>query len=173
MRASAPPFPTLPLFDAVAAGLIRLPAECDTEAQISRVYSPEKRPNTVVLRSNQLWLEVENAGVRRYLLNYLAQPQWHGRSWDEIAAVAVVPETDAALAALFAEEARIRAEIERTLAEIAATDAEIDERVLDLYGITDPEDRRRILGSAPLDEDAELESQAPDDTDEDEPEPAE
>jgi len=31
-------------------------------------------------------------------------------------------------------------------------DAQIDERVLDLYGITNLADRQRILGSAPLDE---------------------
>ena len=36
------------------------------------------------------------------------------------------------------------------LDEIKRIDAEIDERVLDLYGITNQADRQRILGSAPL-----------------------
>ena len=58
-------------------------------------------------------------------------------------------------AALFAEEARIVSDIHATLDVIAA--AEIDNRVLDLYGITDPADRQRILGSAPVTEDDELE----------------
>jgi hypothetical protein len=36
--------------------------------------------------------------------------------------------------------------------EIKRIDQEIDERVLDLYGITNPADRQRVLGSAPLEE---------------------
>jgi len=39
------------------------------------------------------------------------------------------------------------------LDEIKHIDTEIDERVLDLYGITDAADRQRILGSAPVEED--------------------
>lgn len=151
-------FPVYSLFDARAAGLLRLPDACDPTAQISRVFTPNKYPNTVVLRANQLWLEVEDAAIRRYLLNYLARPQWKGRSWDEISTRALLPEPPDALAMLFAEEARLVAEINATLDEIAATDAEIDRRVLDLYGITDPADRARVLGSAPVADDAEVDT---------------
>ena len=61
----------------------------------------------------------------------------------------------------FAEESRIVAGIQATLDSIAAADAEIDNRVLDLYGITDPADRQRILASAPVTEDADLEEDEP------------
>ena len=37
-------------------------------------------------------------------------------------------------------------------------DATIDQKVLDLYGITDDADRRRILGSAPAPDDADIEA---------------
>ena len=53
----------------------------------------------------------------------------------------------------FDAEVQKRSEIVTLLADIKRIDAEIDERVLDLYGITDAEDRERILGSAPVEED--------------------
>ncbi len=154
-------FPVYSLFDARAAGLLRLPEQCDPEAQISRVFTPDKFPGTVVLRSGQLWLEVDDADIRRYLLNYLARPQWKTRSWEEICTEALLPEPPGALAALFAEEQRIVGEINTTLDAIAAADLKLDNRVLDLYGITDPADRRRILDSAPAAEDADAETDLP------------
>ena len=58
----------------------------------------------------------------------------------------------AALNAFFAlEQQRVQA-ITVFLDDIQRIDAEIDERVLDLYGITDAADRQRILGSAPVEE---------------------
>jgi len=150
-------FPVYPLVDARAAGLLRLPEQCDPAARISRVFTPDKYPDTVVLRINQLWLEVDDADIRRYLLNYLSSPQWKGRAWDEISSRALLPGPPQALASLFTEETRITAEINATLDAIAIADTEIDNRVLDLYGITDPADRARVLGSAPIAEDAELE----------------
>lgn len=151
-------FPVLSLFDARAVGLIRIPEQCDVSAQISRVFTPNKFPDTIVLRASQLWLEVADADARRYLRNYLARPQWKGKSWDEISSRALLPEDANAFALFFAEEAHIVGEIQATMERIAATDAEIDRRVLDLYGITDPADRAKILGSAPVTEDADLEA---------------
>lgn len=87
--------------------------------------------------------------TRRYLLNYLARPQWKGKSFDEISDRALLPETPEAFAALYTAEAQKIAEITAALDLIAATDAAIDRRVLDLYGITDPEDGARVLGEAP------------------------
>ncbi len=142
-------FPVLSLFNARAAGIFRVPADCNPAAQISRVFTPNKRPNTVVLRADQLWLEADDDPTRRYLLNYLARPQWKGRSFDEISDRALVPETPEAFAAFYAEEARLVAGITARLDAIAATDAALDARILDLYGITDPTDRARVLGEAP------------------------
>ena len=94
---------------------------------------------------------MDDSLIRRYLLNYLASPQWRGFSWREISGKAHLPEPPQALDALYAEEARIIAEIQARLAAISAADAAIDSRVLDLYGITDPADRARVLGEAPPD----------------------
>jgi type I restriction enzyme M protein len=160
MQQQNPTFPVLTLFDARAVGLIRLPAECDPAAQISRVFTPDKYPHTVVLRTNQLWLEVDDSDLRRYLRSYLARPQWHAHSWEEICGRALLPETADSRAAFFSEEARIVGEITARLDAIAHADATLDLRVLDLYGIHDPADRQRILGSAPVTEDAELEDNA-------------
>ncbi|GAC1392479.1 MAG: hypothetical protein NVS4B11_25510 [Ktedonobacteraceae bacterium] len=41
---------------------------------------------------------------------------------------------------------------------IKRIDAEIDERVLDLYSITDATDRQRVLGSAPIEEEEAIEN---------------
>ena len=147
-------FPALTLFDAKAVGLFSIPERCELQAQIGgNVYVPAKYPTSLVLRHNKLWFEVPDENVRRYLLGYLSRPQWRGKSWDEFKNEALIPEDDGALAAFFAAEAQKMSTIVTLLADIKRIDAEIDERVLDLYGITDAEDRERILGSAPVEED--------------------
>lgn len=124
------------------------------------MFTPNKYPHTVVLRANQLWLEVEDADIRRYLLNYLARPQWQSRSWDEISNHALLPADANALHRLFTYELGERALINNHLIAISNVDADIDDLVLDLYGITDPADRARVLGSAPLLDDADSEETA-------------
>lgn len=141
-------FSTLSLFDAKAAGLFTIPDRCDLRLNISsNVYIPERHPNSVVLRNNKLWLVVENEQLRRYLVNYLKLPQWQGRSWDDIKNVAVIPAENSDLDIFFQAEQQRRLEIQTLLDEVAQIDAEIDEKVLDLYGITEPSDRDRILGN--------------------------
>ena len=159
MREKNRNFPVYSLFDARAAGLLRLPDKCDPTAQIARVFTSDKFPNAVVLRANQLWLETDDTGVLRFLLNYLDRPQWKGRSWEEICLQAELPEPPKALAAFFAEEALIVGEINGTLDEVESADLALDNRVLDLYGIVDSADRRRILGNAPFASDASTEAE--------------
>jgi hypothetical protein len=138
----------LSLFDAKAAGLFTIPDRCDLRVNISsNVYIPERYPNSVVLRSNKLWLIVENEQLCHYLVNYLKLPQWQGRSWDDIKNVAVIPAENSDLNILFETEQQRRLEIQTLLDEVAQIDAEIDEKVLYLYGITEPSDRGRILGN--------------------------
>lgn len=148
-QAQYPDFAAVSLWDAQAIGLVHLPDECDPDAQISRVFITPRYPESLVLRRNELWLHVPDPDRRRFLLHYLALPQWKGRSFNEIGGAAWVPETPEALAAFFAREAKETSEIAARLAAIAATDEEIDRRVLDLYHITDSVERAKILGSAP------------------------
>jgi hypothetical protein len=144
-------FPTLTLYDARAIGLFTLPERCDLQASVSsNVYIPERYPTSLVLRHNKLWFEVSDERVRRYLRGYLARPQWQGKTWDEFKNVALMPEDDTALDTFFALEQRKRQRITTLLADIQRIDTEIDERVLDLYSITEAADRQRVLGSAPL-----------------------
>lgn len=117
----------------------------------------DKFPNAVVLRANQLWLEAADPGIVRFFLNYLDRPQWKGRSWEEICLQAELPEPPNALAAFFAEEAQIVKEINTTLDEVESADLALDNQILDLYGIVDSADRRRILGSAPISSDGDSE----------------
>ena len=149
MQKADPAFPTLTLFDARAAGLLTLPDRCDLSTQIGANVSL-RDPDSVMLRHNRLWLTAPDDALRRYLGGYLSRPQWRGRTWDEIKSQAVIPETPEARAAFFAAEARQVAGIQARLAEIAQHDTAIDNRVFTLYGITDPADRRRVLGSAPV-----------------------
>jgi hypothetical protein len=143
-----PAFPTLNLFDARVLGLLDIPERCDLQTQIgSRVYVLERSPDTLVLRHNRLWLIVPDSDIRTYLCGMLSRPQWRGRTWDEIKSQITLPETPDARAAFFAAEARQTEAIKARLAEIAGLDAAIDEDVFDLYGVTDPAARQRILGS--------------------------
>jgi type I restriction enzyme M protein len=149
IQQSDPNFSTLTLFDAKAARLFTIPDRCNLQVTISsNVYTPDRYPSSVVLRHNKLWLVVEDNNIRRYLLGYLKRPQWQGKTWDEIKNQATLPTEASDLNAFFAAEQQRRNEIQTLLDEVARTDAEIDEKVLDLYGITDPGDRQRILGSA-------------------------
>jgi hypothetical protein len=158
IQQSVPNFSTLTLFDAKAAGLFTIPDRCDLQVRISRnVYTPDRYPTSVVLRHNKLWLVVEDDNIRRYLLGYLKRPQWQGKTWDEIKNQATLPTEANDLNTFFAAEQQRRNEIQTLLDEVAQIDVEIDEKVLDLYGITDPDDCQRILGSAVTSEEDEAE----------------
>lgn len=133
-----PNFSTLTLFDAQAIGLLTIPDRCDVEVTISsNVYIPKRYPNSVVLRHNKLWLVVENDQIRDYLAGYLKLPRWKGQTWDEIKNQVTLPTEANDLNTFFEAEQKRREEIQTLLDEVAQIDAEIDEKVLDLYGITD------------------------------------
>lgn len=157
-----PNFSTLNLFDARASQLFSIPDKCNLQETISsNVFIPSKYPTSVVLRNNKLWFEVPDDNIRRYLLGYLKAPQWQGKTWDEIKNQAQIPEEATDLNAFFALEDQKRQAIHTLLDEVAQIDVEIDEKVLNLYGITDPAEQQRILGSAPkTDEEAEPTDQA-------------
>lgn len=157
-----PNFSTLNFFDARASQWFSIPDKCNLQETISsNVFIPSKYPTSVVLRNNKLWFEVPDDNIRRYLLGYLKAPQWQGKTWDEIKNQAQIPEEATDLNAFFALEDQKRQAIHTLLDEVAQIDAEIDEKVLNLYGITDPAERQRILGSAPkTDEEAETTDQA-------------
>ncbi|MBD2503316.1 N-6 DNA methylase [Anabaena azotica] len=146
-----PNFSTLSLFDAKAAQLFTIPESCDIQETISsNVFIPPKYPNTVVLRRDKLWLEVPDEDVRIFIQGYLKSPLWQGKNWAEIKNIAQIPAEVSDRSFFFAKEAQKKAEIQTLLDEVAQIDAEIDKKVLDLYGITNPADRQRILGSAPM-----------------------
>ena len=156
LQQADPNFPVLNFFDAKAIGLFTLPDNCDLSATISRnVYLPERYPGSIVLRHNKLWLEVADEALRRYLYGYLRSPQWQGKTWDAIKNTALLPADGEALQRLFALEEQKKQSIQVIQAEIRRIDAEIDERVLDLYGIHEPTDRQRVLGSAPVEDEEE------------------
>lgn len=146
-----PNFSTLSLFDAKAAQLFSIPESCNLQETISsNVYIPPKYPNTVVLRHKRLWLEVPDEDVKRFILGYLKSSLWQGKNWDQIKNTSQIPAEVSDRSFFFAREEQKKAEIQTLLDEVAQIDAEIDEKVLDLYGIINPVDRQRILGSAPI-----------------------
>ena len=147
-------YATVTLFDAVAQGSIA--PRGDLAAPISgNIFVPERFPQSLVLRHAKLWLDVLDDAARQFLAGYLSRPQWHGKTWAEIERIAVMPEDAAAFAAFFAREQQVVAEITHRLAQIAVIDAAIDTRVLDLYGISEPAARARVLGSAAVAEEGE------------------
>ncbi|MHB8598832.1 MAG: N-6 DNA methylase [Ktedonobacteraceae bacterium] len=146
-------FPVVALFDARSLGLFRIPERCDLNAAVSgNVYIPEKYPTSLVLRHNKLWFEAPDDDVRHYLYGYLKRPHWQGKTWDDMKNAALIPEDADSLKTFFALEAQKIHDITTLLNDIKQIDKEIDERVLDLYGITESADRQRVLGSAPVEE---------------------
>lgn len=159
LRTEDPHFPTLTLFDADAAGLATLADGCDASATVSsNAFAPDRHPETVVLRHKALWLEVPNPDLRRFLLGYLARPRWHNQPFADVRHEARLPANPEALARFFAREEAEKQALAALLDEATALDDALDQRILDLYGITDPNDRARVLGSAPPDEDENHES---------------
>ena len=156
LRAVNANFPVLTFFDARVLGLLSIPERCDLQATVSsNIYPPDRNPTSLVLRHNKLWFEVPDENVRRYLLGYLSRPQWRGKTWDDLKNSAMIPDGAGALTTFFANEAQQMRHVRALLDEIKRIDAQIDECVLDLYGITNVADRQRILGSAPTEEEEE------------------
>lgn len=155
LQQADPSFPTLSLFDARYAAKLRLPDQCDLSVTVSsNVFTPARHPETVVLRHRpSLYLEVPDERLRRFLVGYLSAPRWRDRNWNYLKDNAFVPEDDAALDAFFEKESQRIAELQQLVSEVETIDADIDDRVLNLYGITDTADRARILGSAPRTDD--------------------
>ena len=157
LQRADPSYPVLTLFNARFVGVWSLPDACaarrtDT-ANAENVFSPTRFPDTLVLKHKLLWLEVPDDGYRRYLARLLRLPRYTGRTLAALEPDALVPSAPTALQSLFDAEAREIARVQALQAEVAAIDSEIDNRVLDLYGVTDPADRLRVLGAAPATED--------------------
>ncbi len=149
LQAADPRLAPYPLFDALAAGLFSIPAACDLQETISsNVFISARHADSVTLRHNKLWFEVPDPATRRYLLGYLRRPRWHHQTWDQIKNQALLP-VGPDLTAFFAAEAARRQQIEDLLQAVADLDAEIDQRVFALYGITDLAQQARIQRIAP------------------------
>lgn len=151
LQAETPPLPTLDLRDARVVGLFSLPAECDANATLSKSLAlPPKFPTQITLKFHRLWLEVPSNDARRFLFGLLSRPRFAGQRWSDLESdnTIRVPEDAAALARFFARVLAREAEIRVLLDRAAALDREIDERVLDLYKITNPQWRAKILDSA-------------------------
>ncbi len=147
-------YPILTLFDARILGMFSIPDRCNLQTTISsNIFIPEKYPTMLVLRHNKLWFEVPDERLRSYLSGALKRPQWQGKTWDEIKDRALIPGNTAALATFFALESRQRADVVLLLDGIEGIDREIDQRVLDLYGIADTGDRERVLHSVGMEAD--------------------
>ena len=154
LQANEADFVPYKLADAQYHGVFTVPAEADQSATVSsHVFIPAKDPTSVVLRRNKLWLTVPDAALRDYLVSYLRQPRWHGKPWGEVVEAALMPVRAEDRAAFAAMVQTRTAELTARLARIEQLDRTLDARVFALYGITDPAEQARVLGSLPPDED--------------------
>ncbi len=146
-----PNFPITAFFDAKAMGLFKISDRSDLQATVSsNIFISDKHPTNLVLRYNKLWLEVPDDDVRRYLSGYLSRPQWRYKTWDDLKDRALIPEDSEAFKVFFAAEKEQINHIITLIDNIHSLDTQIDELVLDLYGIINMADRQRVLGSTPL-----------------------
>lgn len=154
LQAGKPDTAAYTLADAQYQGVLAVPGAADQSETISgNIFVSTRHPTSVVLRRNKLWLDVPDADLRDYLVNYLSRPGWRGMRWTDLAEQALMLVREADRAA-FAELVQTRrAAIVARLDRIDQLDQELDRRVLDLYGISDPAERARVLGSAPADDD--------------------
>ena len=156
LQRERPDLETLALPDAEALGLFSIGAGCNRDATLSdNVRIAPKFPTQITLKYKQLWLDVPDADARTFLLGLLGRPGLAGRRWSDLESddTIRVPQSAAALDAFFAFAAARQTEIQALLIQAQALDTQIDERVLDLYGILDASWRARILDSAPAAED--------------------
>jgi type I restriction-modification system DNA methylase subunit len=163
LQGEVPALETLDLRDARAAGLYSIPEACQTDVKLSEsIRIPSKFPTQITLKFSRLWLEVPDAHARRFLLGLLSLSRFAGRTWSELEGdnTIRVPESPSDFERVWnrveEQEAQIRAQLERA----AALDRQIDERVLDLYKITNPAWRAKILDTAPPEAEDESEEAA-------------
>ena len=151
LQKSEPDLETLDLRDARALGLFSIPDECDREATLSNPRISKKFPTQITLKFGKLWLDVPDAPTRDYLLGLLSRPQFAGRKWSALESddTLRVPSGAEALDGFFAFAAAREATIRALWEQAEMLDRQIDERVLDLYGISDASWRAKILDSAP------------------------
>ncbi|NNJ10998.1 N-6 DNA methylase [Chloroflexales bacterium ZM16-3] len=162
LQAKNPEVAPYKLLDALYTGVIAIATEVDqTETVSSNIFVAPKHPTSVVLRRNKLWLTVPDADVRDYLVNYLSRPRWRGKRWADVAEEALILVREEDRSAFSALVQARQAEIVARLDRIDQIDQEIDRRVLALYGITDPAEQARVLGSAPDDGDEAGNSEPP------------
>ena len=146
---------TLDLRDARAVELFSIAAECDANATLGSPKIDKKFPTQITLKFRKLWLDVPDVAVREFLLNLLSRPQFAGRKWSELESddSIRVPADAGALERFFDYALNREAEIRAQWSRAETLDRQIDERVLDLYGINDASWRAKIMDSAPESED--------------------
>ena len=164
LQKASPDLETHDLFQARKLKQFSMPAECSHAATLSRhlTISP-KFPTQITLKFRQLWLDVPDDSRREFLLGLLGQPRLAGQRWSDLEddPTLRVPARTQDLDAFFAFAAAREAEIRALLAQAHRLDERIDERVLDLYGIADPNWRAKIMDSAPAEEADETTAETP------------
>lgn len=163
LQTQAPDLETLDLRDARQLGHFSIPAQCSHGATVSQNISiPNKFPTQITLKFRQLWLDVPDDAMRDFLLSLLSRPRFAGEKWSDLEnddSIRVPADADD-LHRFYAFADKRRAQILAWSDKANELDRQIDERVLDLYGITDADWRAKILDSAPAEESDDDESQA-------------
>ena len=152
LQKERPDLETLALPDAEALGLFTLDAGCNRNATLSdNVRIAPKFPTQITLKWKQLWLDVPDPDLRDFLLGLLGRPRFAGFRWSDLENddSIRVPAREQDLDEFFNFAAHREDEIRYLLKEAHRLDQQIDERVLDLYGILDAAWRARIMDSAP------------------------
>ena len=102
LRTADSAYPVASLSELESDRQIILPAKFDRQMPIAdHVFISPLHPDALVLRSGKLWLKVPSAALRRYLLDTFSDPQWHGKSWDEIKNSLLAPANEEALIRFF------------------------------------------------------------------------
>lgn len=155
LQKSAPEIETLDLRDARQLGLFSIPAQCSHGATLSdRIGIAAKFPTCITLKFRQLWLDVADDAMRQFLLGLLSRPRFAGQIWSDLESddsIRVLANAGA-LSSFFEFADQRESEIRAVLQRVQTLDRQIDERVLDLYGIHDASWRAKILDNAPVEE---------------------
>lgn len=160
LQLQLPSMPTLDLRDARVVGHFSIPTECDRNARLGGVKISDKFPTQISLKFRKLWLDVPDADIRRFLVGLLSSPLYSGQTWNDLEGDEAirVPESPADFARFWNLVEQRQSQVRAVWDETQDIDRQIDERVLDLYGIANPQWRAKILDSAPIEEEAEIEA---------------
>ncbi|WP_407572270.1 N-6 DNA methylase [Deinococcus altitudinis] len=148
LRQSGHTYNELKMFDVVAMGNIVIPSTMNNEHTLSgNIFVSKNHPQSLVLRNDQLWIDIPDDDLRAYTERLLTQTVFRGATLQEVLDRAMLPADTQALQEFNRTENALKDAVLLLRERAEVIDHEIDELIFKLYKIEDRKDQERILNS--------------------------